>query len=99
MNKKGFTLIDLMIVLAVIAFLIPAILAFMEDEKIAQKTGSLIKEFKQEATPEVVTETVTIDRSGVTCQDGKKTITIDGVVYHLGLIKNTWGDLESIDCQ
>jgi len=94
MNKKGFSIIDLLIVIAVITFLIPPILVF-----IAQKTGSLIKEFKQEATPEVVTETVTIDRSGVTCQDGKKVIEIDGVVYHLGLIKNTWGDLTPVDCQ
>ena len=105
MNKKGFTIIELMIVLFIIGIIgsifIPAVLQFMQDEKIAQKTGSLIKEFKQEASTEVrvETKTITIDKSGVKCRDGKKVIEIDGVEYHLGLIKNSWGDLAPIECQ
>ena len=98
MNKKGFTIIEVMIVLAILGFIIPIFFAFMEDEKIAQKAGSLVKEFNQEAAPEVRVETVTIDRSGVKCFEGKKAIEIDGKIYYIGNI-DTWGDIKSIDCE
>ncbi len=103
MKNKGFSLIELMVAIAIFgvvaAIVIPAVFEFMDNEKIAQKTGQLVREFKQEADPEVQIKTVTIDKSGVICQEGKKTINIDGVIYHLGTIKNTWGDLEAVDCQ
>ena len=105
MNNKGFTLIELIIVIVIIMLVasvaIPAIMQFVSDEDLASKTGVFVREFKQEANPEVrvETKTVTIDKSGVICQEGKKVITIDGVIYHLGTIKNTWGDLEAVDCQ
>jgi prepilin-type N-terminal cleavage/methylation domain-containing protein len=105
MKEKGFTLIELIITIVIImvvgSIAIPIAMEFVRDEDLASKAGVFVREFKQEVDPEVrvETETVTIDRSGVNCLDGKKTITIDGVVYHLGKIKNSWGDLEAVDCQ
>jgi len=104
-NKKGFSLIELMIVIAIFftmaSLILSVVFNFMEKEKIAQKTGSLIKEFKDEVNPEikVITKTKIIDKSGVQCLEGKKVITIDGVTYYLGTVKNTWGDLTPVECE
>jgi len=101
-NKKGFTLMELMIVIVIFgifaSMFIPAVFKFMDDEKIAQKTGILIKEFKQEVEPEVRVKTITVDRSGVKCIEGKKAIEIDNKIYYIGTL-DSWGDIKSIDCQ
>ena len=100
-NEKGFFQVILMIM--IIGAVIVASLEWAREEKIGKQLGEIVSEFKESSEqvtqfqPE--TKTVTIDRSGVNCLDGKKTITINGVVYHLGTIKNTWGDLEAVDCQ
>jgi hypothetical protein len=99
MNEKGFSIFDLIITLAIIGFIITTGLEFLTDEEVGKKVGALVSDFNGEVEPKVVTKTVTIDNSGVNCLDGKKTITISGETYHLGRIKNTWGDLESVDCQ
>ncbi len=102
MNKqKGFTLIEALITISIIGFLgsvaVPAFFDFMESEKVAQKTGSLIKEFKQESnTDEIITTKSVL--SDIECLDGKKIIHINGKVYHIGEI-DTWGDIKSIDCE
>ena len=104
MNKKGFTLIDLMIVIFIIGIIgslvVPTFFAFIEEEKIAQKAGSFVKEFNEEVDPKVrvETKTVTIDRSGVKCIEGKKAIEIGGKIYYIGDI-DTWGDIKGIECQ
>jgi prepilin-type N-terminal cleavage/methylation domain-containing protein len=98
MKQKGFTLIELLIVIVIImiigSLLVPAFFKFMEDEKANQEPTNLLQ-FKKEAK----VETKFINNSRINCLDGKQTITINGVVYHLGLIKNSWGDLEGVDCQ
>jgi len=98
-NEKGFIQIILLVV--IIGAVIVATLDWAKEEKIAKQVGELVSEFKEGAETKTIieTKTVTVDRSGVNCLDGKKTVTINGVVYHLGLIKNTWGDLEAVDCQ
>lgn len=100
-NENGWSIFEIFIGLMIIGVISTAVLEWAKDEKIAQQLGEFTAEFKQSAEPTTIikTETVTIDRSGVNCLDGKKTVTIEGVVYHLGLIKNTWGDLEGVDCQ
>ena len=102
MNKKGFSLMELMIVIFIIGIIgslvVPAFFQFMEDEKVAQKAGSLVKEFKQEIEPEVRTETIIVDRSGVKCIEGRKAIEIDGKIYYIGSL-DTWGDIKGIECQ
>lgn len=101
MNNKGFTLIEAMICVAMVmivaSIIIPEIFSFMKDEKIAQKAGSLVKEFKQEATIDnkiIVTDPV---QSDVECFEGKKIIHMNGDIYHIGKM-DTWGDIKSIDC-
>lgn len=96
-NQKGF--INLIIMVIIIGAVIVASLEWAKEKKIGKQLGEIVGEFKQGSEPKIQVKTKTIDRSGVDCLDGKKTITIDGVVYHLGLIKNSWGDLESVDCQ
>ena len=98
MNKKGFSLVELLLFIAILGFVIPSIFAFMEDEDIAQKTGNFVKEFKQEAKPEVKVKTITVDRSGVKCIDGRKAIEIDNTIYYIGTL-DTWGDIKGIECQ
>jgi len=101
-NKKGFSLIELMIVIFIIgifgSFAIPTFFQFMEDEKVAQKAGSLVKEFKQETSTEVKTKTITVDRSGVKCIEGRKAIEIGDTIYYIGTL-DTWGDIKGIECQ
>jgi len=101
-NKKGFSILELLIIIFIIGIFatvfVPAIFQFMDDEKIAQKTGNIIKEFKQEVEPEVRIKTITVDRSGVKCINGKKAIEIDNKIYYIGNI-DTWGDIKSIDCK
>lgn len=98
-NEKGYFQLILMVM--IIGAIVVGSLEWMRENQIGKQFGEVVSEFKQSAekNAEPITETVTIDRSGVTCLDGKKTITINGVVYHLGLIKNSWGDLEAVDCQ
>jgi len=97
MNKKGFTLIELIVGIAIIGILMSLLFTFLEDEKIVQKTGALVK-FKQEVKPIVKNKTIILDKCGIKCIGGKKIIEIDGIVYYLGTIKNSWGDLETVDC-
>jgi len=101
MSKKGFNIIELIMTILIIGIIgsvaIPAIFQFMDDEKIVQKTGILIKEFKEESTTEVKIKTVTIDRSGVKCIEGKKAIEIDNKIYYIGTL-DTWGDIKGIEC-
>jgi len=103
MNQKGFTIIELLIVILIIGIFtsvaIPSFFEWAKEEKIAQQAGNLIKEFKEESEPKVITNNVVIDKLGVSCQDGQKIIELDGVIYHLGTIKNTWGDLAPVECQ
>lgn len=53
MNKKGFTLIELMIVIAILgiffAIVLPPVIVWMKKENIASEAGSLVKEFKAAA--------------------------------------------------
>jgi len=101
-NKKGYTLMELMIVIVIFgifaSMFIPAVFKFMDDEKIAQKTGSIIKEFKQESSQEIKIKTITVDRSGIKCINGKKAIEIDSKIYYIGFM-DTWDDIKSIDCK
>lgn len=94
-------LFNTMIAIAIIGLIASTSLEWVKEEKIGQQLGEIVAEFKEGVEPEtrVETKTITVDRSGVICLEGKKTVTIDGVVYHLGLIKNSWGDLEAVDCQ
>ena len=102
MNNKGFSIIELMIITAIIMILgsiiVPNIIQWASDEKIAQKTGSLVKEFKQEAQPEVKIKTVTINRSGIKCIDGRQAIEVDGKIYYIGEL-DSWDDIKSIECK
>ncbi len=99
MNNKGFSIIDLLIIILVSGFIISAGLKFLEREEVAKKVGSMVSDFNGEVKSKVITKTVVIDKSDVNCLDGKKTISINGETYHLSKIKNTWGDLEAVDCQ
>lgn len=112
-NKKGFTLIELMICLAIIGFVIPIIFNFFEEEKIAQKAGSLVQEFKQELDQKIENHNVEVittyekakivNTNGPTsgyaeCFEGKKVVHIKGEMYHIGKM-DSWGDIKSIDCK
>lgn len=75
----------------------PDIVNYLKEENIPQQAGELVREFNSSYKPEVAP--TIINTCNVTCFEGKQTIEINGKIYHLGLVKNTWGDLESIDCE
>jgi hypothetical protein len=100
MNQKGISIIEIFIGLMILGVVATGVLEWVKEEKIAQQLGEFTAEFKGSSEPiiQIQKEIVTIDKSGVICLDGKKTIMIDGETYHLGRVKNTWGDLEGVDC-
>lgn len=109
-NNKGFTLLQMMIVIAmfsiIASIIIPNVYYYMKKEKIAQRSGKLVKEFKQELESDVVVDvtledeakTVIVDEFSIKCINGKKTIVINGKIYHIGIV-DTWDDIKSIDCE
>jgi len=100
MKNKGFTLIELIIATFIISIVasvvIPGIFKFMKDEKVAQKTGELVREFKNELDPEVKSKPVKLPPF-IKCFEGRQVIEISGKMYHIGNI-DTWGDIKSIEC-
>lgn len=97
-NKKGFSLFELLIALAILGTLIPLALNFLKDENIGQKVGGIVKEFKQEVEEtKVITIATKPVLSNVECLNGKRVIHVNGEIYHIGKI-DSWGDIKSIDC-
>ncbi len=112
MNKKGFTIIELLICVAIIGILVAIVLPI--GMKLLGSNGSDVVTFNTEpatvvvSTPQVVVEDeignetivenlIVEDTPG--CSDGKRTIVVDGELYFLGKVKNTWGDLEGVPCE
>lgn len=75
----------------------PKIIDFIETEQVPQKAGEIVRSFNSTYKPEE--STTIINSCNVMCVDGVKTIEVGGIVYRLGVVKNTWGDLDSVVCQ
>jgi prepilin-type N-terminal cleavage/methylation domain-containing protein len=98
MNKKGFTLIELLVIIAIFGIL-GAILVPKISEYIVKKEGTTTEK-KEDFKSMVEKKMVSVPTQQIIeCVEGKQTIKIQGEVFYLGRIKNTWGDLEAINCE
>lgn len=104
MNNRGYSvvnfLVSLGIVILVASVVTPELLSWLKTEKIASLLGEQVREFKSGyEDPKMKKDVPTIINSCNTdCLEGKQTIKIGDKIYFLGVVKNTWGDLEKIDC-
>lgn len=98
MNQKGFTLIELIIVIMIIGilgiFTIPIFMGFRTEG------DSQVEVFELSETVDQPTISNVVNTPGtVKCFGGYKVIELGGKTYWIGDEPDTWGDLKAIPCK
>lgn len=75
----------------------PELFNYIREEGIAEEVGEIARTFNESYDPNAPAPVI-MSECNIDCLEGKKIITLDGIVYHLGVVKNSWGDLEGVDC-